>query len=414
VVVAVMLTVFIGLAALVVDNGLTADRLRQGQSAADASALAAAVTLTQNGTVPAADAAARRYAAANAGVSGAEWNSCTAPLQPGYVPMTTTPCISYDPAARIVRIALPQRQLPSVFGGIYGVSSRTLASSAAATYGNVDPANCVLCVLDTLAGQVGGIQVDGGNVLAARLTFNNQNGRIDITNGGFTGFSVSWDGSGAGTPWPPVKVPAVADPYQNVPMPALNTSTPAVEGSGTCAPGYYTDVNKCTSFTGGGIYVLVNGDSAPDADVPNSMFFLTCNSSTGSGNKRVYTARYCNPGESGAVLAGTGSKKTRVTISGLASGPYRNFAVFVDRENTALQKWAGNGELNVTGIMYSANPDSNGGLTTRGNGQLTVRGRAVIGYLDMRGRGNDKAHVNIYGPAPDASLSAPTIPRLVR
>src|SRR5690242_3738920 len=63
--VALLTTVFVGLAALVVDHGLSADTQRRAQNAADASALAAAVVLARGGLPAKADEAARAYALAN-------------------------------------------------------------------------------------------------------------------------------------------------------------------------------------------------------------------------------------------------------------------------------------------------------------------------------------------------------------
>ncbi len=79
-----MLAVFLGLAALVVDQGMAADTQRQAQNAADASALGAAMVLYKGGTPADADAAARAYAKADFGTTPAEWSTCTTTTTTGF------------------------------------------------------------------------------------------------------------------------------------------------------------------------------------------------------------------------------------------------------------------------------------------------------------------------------------------
>jgi hypothetical protein len=408
--VALLSTVFIGLAALVVDHGLTADTQRRAQSAADASALAAAQALAKGGPTAPMDAvnAAQAYARANFGVTPAEWATCTAPLQPGFTPLAGSSCISSNATTKSVRVMLPTRQITSIFGGIYGVSSRTVASAASAGFGNVGVADCVLCVLDRLNGGVGGVQVTGGDVIADRIEFNNANGSIQVTGGGI-GFGTSFDPSGTYTPGPPKTVAGFKDPYGNLSLPPL-TPTVAVSGSGNCKAGNYTDVGNCATF-GTGIYVITgdNKNSSLPRSAAGVMFFFTCSDALGR-------PQYCPAtGAAGGTFeaAGTGT----LTLTGLAdpTSPYDNFAIFVDPNNTNQQKWAGKATLAVTGVVYDANKDPKGGFSDRGNGQLTVTGRLVLGYMEMNGSGSDKVHVNVAGPAPAGSPSALTvIPRLTQ
>jgi len=104
-------------------------------------------------------------------------------------------------------------------------------------------------------------------------------------------------------------------------------------------------------------------------------------------------------------------------LSGLNDplSPFNHVALFVDPGNSTQQAWAGTATLQVTGVVYDPNTDPKGGFADKGNGQLTVIGRAVFGYLELDGQGNDKVHVNVTGPSPAGSPSAvPVIPRLTQ
>jgi Flp pilus assembly protein TadG len=397
-IVAAMLVVMIGLAALVVDRGLAADTQRQAQNAADASALAAAVAMAAGGPAAATNAvgAAQAYARENFGVTAAEWGACTAPLQAGFTPVNGMSCISQNPATKSVRVTLPSRQVPSVFSGIFGVSSRTVASAATAGFGGPPGSDCLLCVLDTLNGQSGGISVTGGGATAETMNFNNVGG---ITATGGTINYVNWNNNGRMST-PPVRVGAVVDPYSTVPPPAVSGT--AVNGSGACTPGNYIDVSGCTSFASG-LYVIVGGNRGTGNEITapanQVTFFMTCSDTVGS----TVTVRPCrNGGEAGGSFGGAGRSST-VLMSGPASGTYRDMALFVDPNNTAPQSWRGNGTLRVTGILYS--PNSAGLDDTRGNGRILVNGRMVVGSIQMKGAGRDD-HIEVTGTSlqgpPDA------------
>jgi Flp pilus assembly protein TadG len=405
--VAAMLTVFIGLAALVVDRGLAADTQRQAQNASDASALAAAVVLSRGGSLSDSDAAARTYAQANFGVTAGEWSTCTATLQSGFSALTDTSCISYSPTAHAVRVVLPTRQVSTVFGTIYGVSRRTVAAAATAGFGGPPGSDCLLCVLGTIDGQTGSIEASGGDVAAKNIVnFNNNNGSITATGGQIR--YVTWDGSGKLNP-APSPVGAVVDPYAAVTPPALGGTAITPARNTACTQGTYIDVSNCASFAPG-LYVIVgNSGNELQVDALGVTFYMTCSDTTGPRNNPVVTARACNPGEQGGSFGGSGNSRVTVKMSGSAAGTYRDMAVFVDRNNAASQRWTGNGELDVTGILYSPN---NAGLDdTRGNGNIVVNGRMVVGSIQMRGRGTAKVHISVAGASiqgpPEAALPIP-------
>jgi Flp pilus assembly protein TadG len=395
IVVALLTTVFIGLAALVVDHGLAADTELRAKNAADASALAAAVVLSRSGTAGAADTSAKAYALANFGVSAADWASCTTSLPAGYAPLAGTPCISRNAALKLVRVVLPNRTFATIFAGIAGFSHQTVGGDAEASYGPSTASTCLLCVLTAIDGGTGGIRGTGGDIRAAVIRNFNGPGGIDVTGGG-TFYSTSFDGSGRNSPAPQPGGTA-GDPYASVPYPPIPAGAPAA-GRGLCPPGNYTSIRGCTAFTAGGVY-FVTGSTGNQAqvDATDVMFFLTCGSAT--------EVHYCAAGESGGVFEGAGG--TDYSITGLTSGPYQGFAVFADRNNAATQRWRGNGIVTVIGgIMYSAS--AAGVDTSAGNGKIVVqRGQLVVGTLKMNGVGRDKYHIEVTGPVP------PTPPAVV-
>ncbi len=392
-IVAAMLVVMIGLAALVVDRGLVADNQRQAQSAADASALAAALALSQGGAAAetAAVTAAQRYAEANFRVTPAEWGGCTAPLQTDFVPLQGMSCISHNPTTKAVRVTLPTRRLSSIFGGIFGVSTRTVTSAATAGFGGPPGGNCVLCVLDVINGQTGEIQAAGGDVTAKTIEDFNGPGNIVVT-GGQVNY-VNWDGSGQLRP-SSSQVSAVVDPYTGVTPPTVSGTAVTPPAGTDCTPGNYVDVSNCRSFAPG-LYVIVgNSGNEIRVNATGVTFFLTC-STTDAGK---VTVRACKPNEAGGSFGGAGNSSVAVTMSGPTTGTYRDMAVYVDPNNAARQRWTGNGKLRVTGILYS--PNSAGLDDTRGNGQIFVTGRMVVGSIQMKGRGAEKFHISVSGPVP--------------
>src|SRR5947209_7853330 len=163
VMVALLTTVFVALAALVVDHGLAADTELRAKTAADASALAAAVALANGGAAAAtaADTAVRNYAQADFGVTPAEWTACTTTLPSGYTALVSTPCISQNTTTRHVRVVLPKRTFATIFAGIAGFSTQAVAGAAEATWAAPDASHCGLCVLDSLSSNTGSVTADG-------------------------------------------------------------------------------------------------------------------------------------------------------------------------------------------------------------------------------------------------------------
>jgi Putative Flp pilus-assembly TadE/G-like len=124
----ILLTVMIGLGALVVDLGVGREKSREAQNAADAAVLGAAQNLPNlTATVSAAQSLG------NTNVSGATlaWSTCT---DSGHLAIQTAPpsCISFDNSFTRVRVRLPAQSLPSIFGGIFGVKALSVGKAAEA------------------------------------------------------------------------------------------------------------------------------------------------------------------------------------------------------------------------------------------------------------------------------------------
>jgi hypothetical protein len=395
VLVSVLAVVLFVVSALVVDLGLARDTRGRAQNAADSSALAAALTLAGGGSLAEATATAHRYAATNYQVTPAEWAGCTdqAPLAE-----RVEPCVSADPATRTVRVMIPERVVPAFFAGIIGGEGIGVRALAEAGWGP-RAADCVLCVLDDVQGQVGSLTVDGGSVAVnGDLLFNNANGRIAVT-GGVIGYSGTWNGNGDLTPQP-VRQPPVPDPFAAVPLPPAGTDlgAPATEpaADGPCVPGNYTTVARCTSFSPG-VYVIAGGRPTTihgAVRATDVLLYFTCSRQAGG---TTYPEPCAAGGQEGASLDGAGSGTAE--ISGRTSGGYPEYlglAMVFDRNNTATQRWVGNGDLVVHGASYLANPGAL--LDLRGNGSFTAHGVTVVGDVLMRGQGRDQLHFSVNAP----------------
>jgi Flp pilus assembly protein TadG len=123
VLVAIMMTVFLGMAALAIDVGYFYQQQRQAQSAADAAALAGAQDLP--GSATNATSEAKTYVASNMpGVP--QVYTCTTPATPGVC--ITTP---YSSNSKQIQVTVTQN-VPTLFGQIFGINSTNVSATAVA------------------------------------------------------------------------------------------------------------------------------------------------------------------------------------------------------------------------------------------------------------------------------------------
>jgi Flp pilus assembly protein TadG len=378
--VAVLTTVFFGLAALVVDLGFAQDQTRKAQNAADAGALAGATcmaSLTSGcNSIAAATLKARSYITANG------WDGAAS-------------TIDVDTTALTVAVTLPPRQSPTFFAGAIGSRNASVARSATATW-NGAGSGCSLCVLNdvTLSANAdlkmdqGDLLVNGILDLGPNTTVVDTGGRI-FANGGVSGSNLSktliQDVTG-------VLVPTAVPTTGPITPPVVDVSGSlgqrvAPSPSGACTAGTYASVGNCTSFAAGA-YVLTGLSSfSGNATIQATgvTFVLTC-SSTAAGTTR---SSACAPNQSGGSIEVKGQATLNVSLSSppLYASVCFGLAIVSDPNNTGglLINGSGNGNagrLNVDGSIYL----KSGTLSYGGGPDLTVNGNIIVG--NYAGNGN--------------------------
>src|SRR4051794_7098566 len=392
-VVAAMLVVFLGLAAIVVDLGFARDQDRIAQNAADAGALAAAQYMASSPTADPNQAAviARQYIEANG------WT-------------TDASTVRLDTAAGTVDIVLPTRTSTGFFSGIVGGGRAPTGASAQATWKGGVALSCVLCVLGDFEGQVGDVvAAGGGGGIDGALTFSpSDQGSITIQppSAGDVRYFGSWDGNGTfNTPVLKSTV-HVPDPYLSLPLPpaGLTAGASARPGSGACPPGVYTDVSGCTSLTGGGVYVITGPRfRAPitlnSINAPDTTLYVTCYG--GPRGNRTYQPCGSANARGGAVLGGAGTADS--SISAPSSGPYAGLAVIFDRALTGNQTFVGNAKLTLNGDVYGKGIT----LDDRGNGLYVGNGNVVVGGVQLMGTGVNNLHIQVQGRGSPFTVPGP-------
>jgi Flp pilus assembly protein TadG len=398
IIVATLMLVIMGLAAIVVDLGFARDRVRVAQNAADAAALAAALCLSAPASGCNPTTVATDYVAQN-----------------GWPAAGTV--VTLDNAAETVTVQLAAQKSPGFFSGAIGVGTPDVNNTAKATWRNSSPVTCVLCVLNDFTGGIGDIALSGGLAVNGALTFSNANGSVRLAGSG----TASWFGSQTrgtftlnGVPFVPARLAsAVPDPFLGkVPTPTtgldgINLATPPTRGNGgACPPGNYIDLSNCTSLVGNGIYIVsgTQGGTAitvPGADAPNTLIYLGCGTATGAYRPCAST------GEVGAHLAGTGQSVS--VVHGRTGGAYTGFAVVYDPNNAPDEKAAkvaGNGNLTIAGNLY----EPRGTIDFRGNGSIKVDGVVVVRDVFLHGNGKDKDHITDVGDNSVPAAIAPGTP----
>ena len=397
-----LLVALLGLAAIVVDLGNARDLQRQAQNAADSAALAAAhYMFTANPADPAvAVQLAQQYITANG------WTSDAA-------------TVSIDTDGGVVDVRLPTHQPETVFAGVLGSSPPAVGASAQARWKGETSMNCVLCVMGDFDGQVGSTLQSGGTVLIdGNLNFNNANGSIAIVppTSGDVGYFGIWNTKGSIIPRLVYMPFAMPDPFVNLPLPPPEAQTGPVAqtGSGACAPGIYADISGCTSFTGGGTYVVTGGPKVGDITFNNtvpandSLFYVTCYSQDAAKNIHYQP---CGPGIPGATLDGTGNGDA--TINGRTSGPYQGFSVVFDRgficAKVCTQSLVGKYTLTVNGTVYGSAIT----MDERGVGKFVGYGNVVVGGVTLDGQGTNQVHIDIQGNTAPITIRGPQSPVLL-
>jgi hypothetical protein len=401
--VALVMTVLLGFAALVVDVGLNWAARTSAQAAADSAALAGASRLLADGPAGALltveDLLTKNLPdlALPAGwaTDGVEANGeVVCWTLPGGPPSPGADCPDGSNALQVIT---PPIEVHYAFAPVLGKSSNSIKATAAAAAGPAAPNNCVLCLLEPSLGDAlaltsnGGVQVDGGGIVV------NSTGdpAVVLSGGGdvtanqirILGTVDDSPGGGQFTPAPEFGGPAVPDPLADLPTPdALTTPPPCcpvpavpqiVTSDTTLDPGVYHSISvsgNATLTLQPGVYVLT--------DPPG--LSLTGNGRVVGDGVTVYLACSGYP----APCAGPGAPLT-LAVNGhyLAnppvSGEYAGLAIFSDRGNTAPLVVANNTGLNLDGALYAASAP----LTLTSSPGLQVDGLLVAATLLLDGNG---------------------------
>jgi hypothetical protein len=404
VVAVVVVFVVMPLLALVVDLGMSRVASGQARTAADAAALAAAVS---HPDAAGAVAAAHRLALDDFGVREDQWAGCVDPQ-----PLPTAPppgnCVSFDFTAKRVRVTLPARQVPSVFSAVLGASPPAATATSTATWGAFSQM-CVLCVFGSYDGGAQQLEVHGGDVavggdltVSYPATLATDPGRAVSV----AGILNDVRGVGGTTPsrgvvpsdpfaaqltalavLPEAAPSAVAKPWPDhvdCHAPTYQDTSPC---SAPCAPGTYQDVSMCTAFAPG-VYVLTGVPLAAPNRWPVTLhaggdgvvFYVTC--SRGSWPFSVHPAA-CSQGTSLQPKIGFDAGTGSLTLRG--NPAYGGLAMAFDPTSSPTsntnQRFSGNGTLIVNGSIDGP------GMTLRdpspaNAGRLLINGgRLVVGSV---------------------------------
>jgi Flp pilus assembly protein TadG len=372
--VAVLVTVFFGLAALVVDLGFAQDQTRKAQNAADAGALAGATcmaSLTSGcNSVAAATLKARSYITANG------WDGAGS-------------TIDVDTTALTVAVTLPARQSPTFFAGALGSRNASVARSATATW-NGAGSGCSLCVLNDVTVSAnsdlrmdqGDLLVNGNLALGPMAGVVNTGGQFYV-NGNVTGYvagqTLLQDITGVLLPATVPKTGAITAPVVDVSA-ALGQRVTAPSAP-ACTPGTYALLDACTTLAPG-VYVVTGATSftragATTIQATGVSFVLACSRTTGA----VTRSSACASGEPGGSIEVGGRTTLNLSVPSppVYAGICFGLAIVSDPNNTG-QLWVHgtNAQLNVTGSIYLRS----GTLNYAGGPDLTVAGNIIVGqYL---------------------------------
>ena len=365
--VALVLTVLLAFAALVVDVGLNWAARTQAQAAADAAALAGVVALPSDPVTAVEDV--RYYLNANlpglAGTPGWEHNgtdadgdiTCWTP--PAEVPPPGTQgCQVGDTAIQVIT---PPLQVDYAFAGVFGQNGNQIKALAAAVRGPpvTGPTPCAICLLDRHAPRALSVASNGDVTVAnAGVMVNSDHPQAaalqssgDLTAdwiGVVGGFTTS--GSGGFTPTPDTRVGQLPDPLAELPTPDQLGSLLG-RGSVTVAsadqsvdPGVYDTI----AVTGGGDLTM-----DPGIYVVTGALTLSAGAVLGNG-VTIYLAcdGYPTPC-SGAGAAFSQSSGGQYLATPPITGPYQGLALFADRGNTAGLSFTGSGASSFTGTIYA-------------------------------------------------------------
>ncbi len=369
--VALCLTVLVGIVALVIDGGMLFEDRRHAQLAADAAAFAGAIDLSTNystnqGLDP--KGTAKQSALTTAAANGFTTSNSTITVN---IPPKSGPFNGVAGHVEVIIQYTQQRYFSAVWGSgnlsVYarGVARGQPGGSSVGLY-VMAPTGTSLDFRGNgdLKIDKGAIYVNSTDAAAISLKGNGNVSATEIDVRGKPG--VSGNGSYTGTL--DSGVSAMQDPFASLPTPdptGMTTQTvPSGSGTITLQPGRYVgDINLSGDVVlEPGIYYVDGGT-----------FDFGGNTLTGTG-VMIYAT---NGG--GVHLSG----KTKIDLSAPTSGPYAGIAIYQDRGDSASLLLSGQADIAVDGAFYAIKSD----LTTTGQGAITAKS-IVVNSLTAKGNGS--------------------------
>jgi Flp pilus assembly protein TadG len=395
VLVAVCLTVLLGVLAIGLDGGTLLTERRHTQAAADAAALAAACDLydyywTNSGTDPNGTAAASALGTAAA---NGYTNDGTNSVVTVNIPPKSGDYVGMAGYVEVVVQSYQQRSFSNIFaGGPVPVQARAVA------LGSPVAANVGILVLDPHGKGALSSQGSGGSTVnGTPVVVDSDNAEAAIAGGGGIlaaqefDFSGGYTTTGGGQFVGPINLNRrpMDDPLADLPVPdpttMVNQSAKKfqfTQGSQTLSPGVYTGG---ISVSGTGSLTLLPGIYYMDG---GGFSFSGQGNLLGNG-VMIYNAPG-NGNSDGISVSGQGS----MILSGPTSGVYAGVTFFQDRTSTVTGNVQGaGGNTSITGTFYFAGAL----LNVSGNGGVSNIGSQYISYdLALGGNGGININWNPY------------------
>jgi Flp pilus assembly protein TadG len=386
---AIMMVVFLGMAALAIDVGYFDQQQRQAQSAADAAALAGAQELP--GSAANATSQAKSFVISNMpAVPHTYPGTCATPPAPGVC--ITTP---YNGNSKQIQVTVTE-SANSLFGHIFGINSTKVSATAVA--GNTvstlcaSPGNTCYAIFakdsDCTAGHNSISFSGGGNIITGGIL---ANGNVSAGGGGSTFGPSTFGPSASGCTWPagsdshtsgPTSESTVLTTYPidyttDFPPCSGAACTGPCDTGTTCTsahhtPSFCTDANTVTPLSlsplSGHIYCAIG------TGLPNTPSSWNGAISIGAGSvvaEATYVGGSVAVGGGGDNLTACGYASTGYTASGCAGGvptpPTGNYPLIYATGTSSSAINGGGGGSSFHGDLFAPL----GGISFGGGGDTT-------------------------------------------